>query len=81
MVIAMRRPAVVATLAVAGTSLLVVLAVWAALIGPQQVFTGDGPEKRPESWSWTATVPVTSPRASVSCPVPVMRPRPSPRAS
>ncbi|KRF30271.1 DUF4129 domain-containing protein [Nocardioides sp. Soil805] len=54
----MRRPAVVATLAVAATSLLVVLAVWAALIGPQQVFTGDGPEKVPESSVTTEDAPV-----------------------
>ncbi|WP_457208197.1 DUF4129 domain-containing protein [Nocardioides sp. P5_C9_2] len=54
----MRRPAVVATLAVAGMSLLVVLAVWAALIGPQQVFTGDGPEKRPESSVTTEDAPI-----------------------
>lgn len=54
----MRRPAVVATLAVAGASLLVVLAVWAALIGPQQVFTGDGPEKVPETSSSTEEAPI-----------------------
>ncbi len=40
----MRRPAVVATLAVAGACALVVLVAWAALVGPQEVFTGDGPQ-------------------------------------
>lgn len=40
----MRRPAVVATLAVASACVVVVLAAWAALVGPQEVFTGDGPQ-------------------------------------
>jgi hypothetical protein len=40
----MRRPAVVAVLAVAGACVLVVLVAWAALLGPQEVFTGDGPQ-------------------------------------
>lgn len=40
----MNRPAVVAVLAVAGACVLVVLVAWAALLGPQEVFTGDGPQ-------------------------------------
>lgn len=39
-----RRPAVVATLAVASACVVVVLVAWAALVGPQEVFTGDGPQ-------------------------------------
>ena len=50
----MRRPAVVATLAVAGACVLVVLVVWAALVGPQEVFTGDGPQISQETTT-TAT--------------------------
>jgi hypothetical protein len=52
------RPALVAALATAGACLLVVLVAWAALIGPQQVFTGDGPEKRPESSTSAQDAPI-----------------------
>jgi hypothetical protein len=50
----MRRPAVVAALAVAGACVLVVLVAWAALVGPQDVFTGDGPQISQETTT-TAT--------------------------
>jgi Domain of unknown function (DUF4129) len=52
------RPALVATLATAGACVLVVLVAWAALIGPQQVFAGDGPEKRPESSTSAEDAPI-----------------------
>jgi hypothetical protein len=54
------RPALVATLATAGACVLVVLVAWASLIGPQQVFTGDGPEKRPESSTSAEDAPINT---------------------
>jgi hypothetical protein len=52
------RPVLVATLATAGACVLVVLVAWAAPIGPQQVFAGDGPEKRPESSTSAEDAPI-----------------------
>lgn len=42
-----------ATLAVASACALVVLVAWAALIGPQEVFTGDGPQISRETTTTT----------------------------
>jgi hypothetical protein len=54
----MKRPAVVAVLAVTGACVLVVLVAWAALLGPQEVFTGDGPQISQETTTPTDEAPV-----------------------
>lgn len=51
-------PAVRAVVAVAATSLFMVLVAWATLLGPEQVFTGPGPGPGPASTRTESCVPL-----------------------